>query len=38
MEMSVPAGGDSKTVEQPKNQPTRDRRNSSDLDIWLEKA
>src|SRR5215510_15470603 len=38
MEMSVPVGGDTKTVEQPKNQPTRERRNSSDLDIWLEKA
>src|ERR1041385_5239937 len=38
MEMSVPLGGDSKPVEQPKNQPIRDRRNSSDLDVWLEKA
>ena len=38
MEMSVKAGGDAKTVEQPKNQPRTDRRNSSDLDIWLEKA
>ena len=38
MEMSVRAGGDAKTVEQPKNKPSTDRRNSSDLDIWLEKA
>src|SRR5215208_92500 len=38
MEMSVKVGGDTKTVEQPKNQSPRDRRNSSDLDIWLEKA
>ena len=38
MEMSVRAGGDAKTVEQPKNQPRTERRNSSDLDIWLEKA
>jgi 3-polyprenyl-4-hydroxybenzoate decarboxylase len=38
MEMSVRAGGDAKTVEQPKNPPRTDRRNSSDLDIWLEKA
>jgi UbiD family decarboxylase len=38
MEMSVRAGGDARTVEQPKNQPRADRRNSSDLDIWLEKA
>ena len=35
MEMSVRAGGDAKTVEQPKNQPRTERRNSSDLDIWL---
>jgi UbiD family decarboxylase len=38
MEMSVRAGGDAKTVEQPKTQSRTDRRNSSDLDIWLEKA
>ena len=38
MEMSVKAGGQAITVEQPKNKPSTDRRNSSDLDIWLEKA
>src|SRR5258707_13032655 len=38
MKMSVGAGGDAKTVDQPRNQPSPDRRNSSDLDIWLEKA
>ena len=38
MEMSVPVGGDSKTVEQPKSPSAQDRRNSSDLDVWLEKA
>ena len=38
MEMSVKAGGDAKTVEPPKNSAPQDRRNSSDLDIWLEKA
>lgn len=38
MEMSVRAGGDAKTVEQPKNASAQDRRNSSDLDVWLEKA
>ena len=38
MEMGVKAGGNATTVEQPKNQPSADRRNSSDLDVWLEKA
>ncbi len=38
MDMSVSAGGSAKTVEQPKNQPNRERRNASELDIWLEKA
>jgi hypothetical protein len=38
MEMSVGAGGTATTIEQPKNKPNVDRRNSSDLDIWLEKA
>jgi UbiD family decarboxylase len=38
MEMSVGLGGEAKTVEQPKNKPSQDRRNSSDLDVWLEKA
>src|ERR1044071_848295 len=38
MEMSVPAGGNATTVEQPKNRATADRRNASDLDLWLEKA
>jgi 4-hydroxy-3-polyprenylbenzoate decarboxylase len=40
MEMSVKAGGQAVRVEQPKNKPTErgDRRNSSDLDLWLEKV
>ena len=38
MDMSVKAGGNATTVEQPKNKPNTDRRNSSDLDLWLEKA
>ena len=38
MEMGVKAGGNATTIEQPKNKPNTDRRNSSDLDIWLEKA
>ena len=38
MDMSVKAGGNATTIEQPKNQPSTDRRNSSDLDLWLEKA
>ena len=37
MEMSVNAGGNAVTVEKPKDQ-LRDRRNASDLDLWLEKA
>ena len=37
MDMSVSAGGNADTVEQPKHQP-QDRRNASDLDLWLEKA
>src|ERR1700754_3772056 len=38
MEMSVGVGGQARTVEQPKNKPGADRRNSSELDVWLEKA
>ena len=38
MEMSVKAGGNATTVEQPKNQPAPTGRNASDLDLWLEKA
>jgi 4-hydroxy-3-polyprenylbenzoate decarboxylase len=38
MEMSVKAGGDAVTVEPPKHRPPVDRRNSSDLDLWLEKV
>ena len=38
MDMSVKAGGNATTIEQPKNKPSTDRRNSSDLDLWLEKA
>ena len=38
MDMSVKAGGDAVTVEQPKSRPATDRRNASDLDLWLEKA
>ena len=38
MDMSVKAGGDTVTVEQPKSRPATDRRNASDLDLWLEKA
>src|ERR1700704_4472693 len=37
MEMSVPVGGKAATVEQPSNQ-HGDRRNASELDVWLEKA
>ena len=36
MDMSVPAGGNATTVEQP-NQ-ADERRNASELDVWLEKA
>src|SRR5258708_38816779 len=38
MDMGVKAGGNATTIEQPKHKPSADRRNSSDLDIWLEKA
>src|SRR5436190_2349810 len=38
MDMGVKAGGNATTIEQPKNKPSSDRRNSSDLDLWLEKA
>ena len=38
MDMGVKAGGNATTVEQPKSQPSGDRRNASDLDVWLEKA
>ena len=38
MDMGVKAGGNATTIEQPKNRPSSDRRNSSDLDLWLEKA
>src|SRR6201991_2543871 len=38
MEMSVGVGGQARTVEQPKNKPGADRRNASELDVWLEKA
>src|SRR5471032_3655150 len=38
MDMSVKVSSDAKAVEQPKHQPSTDRRNSSDLDVWLEKA
>src|SRR5215203_6756013 len=37
MDMGVKVGGNATTVEQPKSHPA-DRRNSSDLDVWLEKA
>ena len=37
MEMSVKAGGQAVTVEQPKSKPT-DRSNASDLDLWLEQV
>src|SRR5437016_8371457 len=38
MDMGVKAGGNATTIEQPKNKPSTDRRNSSDLDAWIEKA
>jgi 4-hydroxy-3-polyprenylbenzoate decarboxylase len=37
MDMSVKAGGGATTAEQPKSQ-SNDRRNASELDVWLEKA
>src|SRR3989304_4944499 len=37
MEMSVKAGGQAVTVEQPKSKPS-DRSNASDLDLWLEQV
>src|ERR1700759_2651406 len=37
MGMGGKAGGNATTVEQPKNQ-NKDRRNASELDVWLEKA
>ena len=37
MDMSVPAGGSATIVEQPKS-PSGNRRNASELDVWLEKA
>src|SRR5262245_53419332 len=39
MEMSVKAGGQAVLVEQPKNKSEpSERRNASDLDLWLEKV
>src|SRR5258708_12499709 len=38
MDRGVKAGGNATTIEQPKNKPNTERRNSSDLDLWLEKA
>ena len=38
MDMGMKAGGNATTIEQPENKPSTDRRNSSDLDLWLEKA
>src|SRR5436305_10582180 len=38
MEVSVPGGGNATTVEQPKPRAGGERRNASELDIWLEKA
>jgi UbiD family decarboxylase len=38
MEMSVKAGGNATTIEQPKDRPSGDRRNASELDAWLEKV
>jgi 4-hydroxy-3-polyprenylbenzoate decarboxylase len=38
MEMGVKVDGTGTTVEQPKKHAGGDRRNSSDLDVWLEKA
>src|ERR1700743_3321418 len=37
MEMNAPGGGKAATIAQPKNQ-NKDRRNASELDVWLEKA
>src|SRR6201996_3754518 len=37
MEMGVPGGSGKATTAQPKNQ-NKDRRNASELDVWLEKA
>src|SRR4029079_13768833 len=36
--MEVKAGGNAITVEQPRTSNPADRRNSSDLDLWMEKA
>src|ERR1700710_1417491 len=36
--MEVKVGGSATTVEQPKKSSPADRRNSSDLDLWMEKA
>ncbi|MFZ2080253.1 MAG: hypothetical protein WAV38_27110, partial [Xanthobacteraceae bacterium] len=38
MEISVPAGGNASTLEQPKARPSTGQRNASELDAWLEKA
>src|SRR3981189_3966856 len=38
MDMGVKAGGNATTIEQPKNKPSSDRRNASELGAWLEKA
>ena len=38
MEMSVTVSGQATTAEQPKNQSSAGPRNSSDLDLWLEKV
>jgi 3-octaprenyl-4-hydroxybenzoate carboxy-lyase len=38
MEMSVKAGGNSTTMEQPAERTRSDRRNASELDAWLERA
>jgi 3-octaprenyl-4-hydroxybenzoate carboxy-lyase len=38
MEMSVKAGGNSTTIEQPTELTRSDQRNASELDAWLERA
>jgi UbiD family decarboxylase len=38
MEMSVKAGGNATSIEQPKERTRGDRRNASELDAWLERA
>ena len=38
MDVKINAGGNATVIEPPKKSSPADRRNSSDLDLWIEKA